>query len=452
MTDPLDTIVSVTITRETRAPSQRGFGIPLIVGFHTAWADRVRSYADSGEMRDDGFTSGCTGATALLAMVDAMTAQTPSPDEIRIGRCATGFQQTVHVIPRISTAGHEYSLAIDGATFTYDVGGTEGLTGIVDAIVAGISGATGFEDLTVTDGTTWAVIQGATGDLHSFVTSRGLDLYDATGASGLTGASGDLQAIADEDELNQAGQAYGWLLDCNSEARIDALDTFLESRIALGAVQSADWDVKDSGETGDIATDMVTEAVERTVGIYHSQIGTPIAAAWMAKELPKNPGKSTWAHKTLATIPADSLSSGERSAINGKKWSWYSRVGGVNVTFEGATPAGEFIDLIHQTDFVTARVKEAVFGVFVNNDKVPQTDAGIESVLSAVRGVLRQCEDTGPGADYPIFAPGTIVVDPLTMDDIVDADRVLRILRGIKFQARFTGAFHRAVINGRVYV
>lgn len=445
MADALDTIVNVTITRETRTPSQRGFGVPMIVGYHEAWtSDRVRSYADAEEMLDDGFDTD----DYLYAMVAAMKAQTPSPSEIRIGRCATAFSQTVHLIPRISEADYEYSVAIDGATYTYAVGGTEGLTGVVDALVTGISGTA---DLTVTDGVTWAIVTASTpGVLHSFVAKRGLDLYDATGASGLTA---DLAAIAAEDDLNPSGPAYGWLLDCNAEARIDIFDAFLATRTALGVVQSADWDVKDAGETGDIATDMVGESITRVGGAYHTQaIGVPMAAAWMGKELPKNPGQSTWAHKTLETIPADSLTSGERSAIEGKRWSWYTNVGGINVTFEGKTPAGEYLDLIHQTDFVTARVKEAVFGAFTNNDRIPQTDAGIETILSTVRGVLKQCEDTGPGASYPIFAPGTIVVDSLTMNDIATADRVNRILRGVKFQARFSGAFHKVVINGRVYV
>ncbi|HVJ27433.1 MAG TPA: DUF3383 family protein [Vicinamibacterales bacterium] len=448
MADVMDTVVSVTITRETRTPSQRGFGVPLIVGYHDAWSDRVRSYADQGEMLDDGFTLTDPSHEYLYNMVAAMKAQSPSPSEIRIGRCANAFTQVVHLIPRISTAGYEYSFAIDGTTYTYETTGSEGLTGVVDALVLGLSGA---EDVTVTDGVTWAVVTADTpGVIHSFVAKRGLDLYDATGTSGLTA---DLEAIAEEDDLNASGPAYGWLLDCNSEARIDTFDAFLESRVALGVVQSADWDVKDAGETGDVATDMVGEAITRTGGIYHTQaIGVPIAAAWMAKELPKNPGQSTWAHKTLATIPADSLKSSERTAINAKRWSWYSAGGGINITFEGKTPAGEYLDLIHQTDFVTARVKEAVFGAFTNNDKIPQTDAGIETVLSQVRSVLKQCEDTGPGASFPIFAPGTIVVDALTMDDIATADRANRIMRGVRFQARFSGAFHKAVITGRVYI
>jgi hypothetical protein len=438
MADALDTIVSVEITRETRTPSQRGFGVPIIVAYHDAWSDRVKSYSDAEELLDDGFDED----DYVYTMFSAMKAQSPSPSEIRIGRCATGFRQTVHLIPTILDAGYEYEVVIDGVTFTYEVTGSEGATGIVDELVAGISGTTG---LTVTDGTTWAIVTGATGAMHSFVAKRGLDLYDATGTSGLTA---DLTAIAAEDELNPNGPAYGWLLDCNSEARIDTFSAFLESRVALGVVQSADWDVRDAGETGDVATALKTDALTRTGGIYHSQIGEPAAAAWMAKELPKNPGQSTWAHKTLATISADSLTSGERSAIEGKRWSWYTGVGGVNITFEGKTPAGEYLDIIHQVDFVTARAKEAVFGTLVNNDKVPQTDAGIDLFRAALYGVLKLCS----GPEYPIFDSNTIVVDELTIADTETADRVNRVLRGLKFEGRLQGAFHKVVVKGRVYV
>jgi hypothetical protein len=438
MADALDTIISVEITRETRTPSQRGFGVPMIVAYHDAWADRVRSYSDAEELVDDGFDTD----HHVYSMFSAMKSQNPSPSEIRVGRCANGFRQTIHLIPTIADADYEYSVAIDGATFTYTVLGSEGLTGIVDALVTGISGTTG---LTVTDGTTWAVVTGATGAIHTYVAKRGLDLYDATGTSGLTA---DLTDIAAEDDLNPAGPAYGWLLDCNSEARIDTLSAFVEGRVACSAVQSADWDVRDAGETGDVATALKTDAITRTWGIYHSEIGEPIAAAWMAKELPKNPGQSTWAHKTLATISADSLTSGERSAIEAKRWSWYSTVGGVNITFEGKTPAGEYADIIHQVDFVTARVKEACFGVLVNNDKVPQTDSGIETFRAAIFGVLKLCS----GSEYPIFDPTTIVVDELKISDTTSADRANRILRGLKFEGRLQGAFHKVVVKGRVYV
>jgi hypothetical protein len=434
MADALDLIVNVEVTRDTRTPSQRGFGTPLLVGYHTAWLDRVREYADEGEMLDDGFTTD----DYLYQVVKAMKAQTPSPTTIKVGRRATAPTQVVHLIPRVTTAGFVHEITVDGVKYSVTVQSADAVADICDDFVTAMAEA---EGVTVTDGTTHVVVTSDdAGVIHSFVAKIGMDLLDATTESGL---ENDLNAIEEED-----GDWYGVLLDCNSAAHIDELAEWIESRVAISVVQSADWNVKDAGEDDDIASVMKTDAITRTGGIFHREIGTPAAAAWMAKELPKNPGQSTWAHKTLATIGANKLTTGEKNAINGKNWSWYATVGGQNITFEGKTPAGEFLDIMHQVDFSTTRVKEALFGMFTANDKIPQTDRGIEMARSTVFGVLKQCAST----DFPIFDESTIVVDPLTMNDIAQADRANRVLRGIKYQARLQGAFHRVIVKGRVYV
>src|SRR5690606_25334189 len=154
---------------------------------------------------------------------------------------------------------------------------------IVDGLVAAMAATV---DATVTDGATHAIVTADTpGVVHSFKAKRGLSLFDATSDPGLLA---DLTAIAAEDELSESGQAYGYLLDSNSAAEIAVLHTFIESRIAVAGCQSADWNVKDSGETDDIASTQKAAAITRVVGGYHSEIGTPFAACWMAKELPKN--------------------------------------------------------------------------------------------------------------------------------------------------------------------
>jgi hypothetical protein len=39
-------IVQVTITSNTRTPTRAGFGTPLLMTYHTEWADRVRVYQE----------------------------------------------------------------------------------------------------------------------------------------------------------------------------------------------------------------------------------------------------------------------------------------------------------------------------------------------------------------------------------------------------------------------
>lgn len=436
----IDQIVNVTVTRETRAPSQRGFGTPLIVAYHTAWTDRVREYADEDELLDDGFTT----SSYVYKMAQAIKAQDPSPTTFKVGRRSAVFTQIVHLLPRVLTVGFVYSIAVNGIAYTYTVEADDETDDVVDGLVAAMTAVPG---VTVTDGTTHAICTSVAGAINTYEAGPGLDMLDATASP--AGLADDLAAVEDED-----ADWYGALLDSNSAAQIAVFRSYIETRIALSVVQSADWNVKDAGETGDVATAMVNASIVRTGGIYHRVIGSPIAAAWMAKELPKNPGQSTWAFKPLALIQTDKLSTSEKSAIEGKRWSHYTRTGGQNITFEGKTPAGEYLDLIHQIDFSTARVKEAVFGSLTGNDKIPQTDRGIEMVKASVRAALLQCS-TDPiegGGDFPIFDRSTIVVTAPALAETTQQDRGNRILRGVEYRARLTGAFHRVVVRGTVYV
>ena len=437
----LDIIVPVTVTRETRAPSQRGFATPIIAACHNKWSGRVRTYSDEDELLEDGWTVN----DWVYQLARAMKSQTPSPAQFQIGRRANAFTQVIHLIPRVLTVGHVTAVTFDGVTYSYTVQNDDDTDDVVDGLVAAMSAVVGA---TVTDGTTHAVVTStASGVVHSFVAGDGLDLFDATADPGL---AADLVAI----KASPAFSSYGWLLDSNSRAEIVKLYEFVEANIALGLVQSADWNVKDGGQTDDIASAMKTAAITRTGGIYHSQIGTPMAAAWMAKEICKNPGQSTWAHKTVAGPPGDALSSSQQAAILAKRWSHYTLTGDRNITFEGQMPAGEFLDVIHQIDFSTTRVQEAVFGGLTENDKIPQTDAGIEMVKGWVLTALLACS-TDPvvgGGDFPIFDRTTVVVTAPKIEETTQPDRASRILRSVKYRARMTGAYHRVVVSGTVYV
>jgi hypothetical protein len=431
----IDKIVNVTVDRQTRAPSQQGFGTPLIVAYHEQWLDRVREYAEVDELVDDGFAT----TSAVYKLFSAAKAQDPSPLTIKVGRRENAFTQIVHLLPRSTAVGFEHSIAIDGTACTYEVETGDAVADIVAGLVTAINAAS--LGVTATNGTTHVVCaSNDDGVVHTYEAKRGLDLLDATLDPGL---ADDLNAINAED-----GDWYGILLDSNSSAQITTLATWTESKLALGLVQSADWNVKDAGESGDVATAMVSSAYARTSGLYCSTIGVPAAAAWMGKELPRNPGQSTWAFKTLATVPVDKLTDGEKNAINGKKWSHYTRVGGVNITYESKTPAGEFIDIVIGIDFSTARIKEAVFGLLVNNPKVPQTDTGIEMIRGAVLSVLKQCSSS----DYPIFDPESIEVTVPKIGDVPVADRANRVLPSVRYSARLQGAFHGVQVRGSVFV
>ncbi len=110
---PVDRFVSIAITRATRTVTRRGFGMLLIAAYHTAWADRVRSYADPADMLLDGFV--VTDAAYLAAI--AAKSQDPSLQTFKIGRRVGAPVQSIRFTPATPTALEAYSLKIAGVTF-----------------------------------------------------------------------------------------------------------------------------------------------------------------------------------------------------------------------------------------------------------------------------------------------------------------------------------------------
>jgi hypothetical protein len=154
------------------------------------------------------------------------------------------------------------------------------------------------------------------------------------------------------------------------------------------------------------------------------------------------------AHKTLSGITVDALTGGEKAAILAKNWSHYTMVGGIGVTFEAKTPAGEYADIVRDIDFSTARIKEALFAMLTSNPKVPFTDTGAQMVRGTVHGVLKLCSSD----DHPIFEPSSIEVTVPNVADVPQADRANRLLPSVRYSATLQGAIHKIRVIGHVSV
>lgn len=129
---PLDNIVRVTVSRQTRTLTRRSFGTLLIAAYHTAWLDRARTYSDPSDMLDDGFT---VKHPAYLAAVSAKK-QSPSIEQFKIGRRGGAPTQQLRFTPSTPVAGEEYSITYGGVTFTATADSTPSISEIIDAFVA----------------------------------------------------------------------------------------------------------------------------------------------------------------------------------------------------------------------------------------------------------------------------------------------------------------------------
>jgi len=434
----LDTIMNLQITVDSRAPFEEGFGTPLLFGHHVAWVDRlVKEYADPDEMLDDGFDAD----HYLYRAAQIVKSQDPSPETFKIGRRVTPLTQTVEITPTITRQGFRYKGTIGGKALSYTVGAAAtpatiaaALGSVITDLGVGMTSAVEGDVLTLSaePGTVVDV------DLES-----GVHIRDVTED---TTTDNELPNIADEDF-----DFYGLLvLDSQSKATALNAAAWIETTRKILTIQSADTDILDGNVIDDTFSALRDSSYTRTNGVYHRAIGGRewLAAGWQAGRLTTQPGSDTWAFKEVSGVRPDALLQSHENAILAKNGSHYTRTGGLPITFEGKSGAGEYMDTIRFLDWVYARMRERVLFTLRNNPKIPFTDSGVDALRSAIMSVIQQGIDAGGFA----AKPEPTVTAPLVRN-VPAAQRINRTLPDVNWTAHLAGAVHRMTpVRGRVSV
>lgn len=262
--------------------------------------------------------------------------------------------------------------------------------------------------------------------------------------SGDATVAASLSAIAAEDN-----GWYGVVVDQAMASDFDDVAAWVESAKKFAIFWTTDADTPDSTKSTDLASVLKAASYDRSAVIYHVQPSTGADypdAAWMGEGFPYDPGTSTWAYKTLRGVTADKINGNQETALQNKNCNYYSEVGGVNITQEGKVASGEWIDIIIGTDWIEARLREAVYGALVNNRKIPYDDSGIAIIEGLVKSVLSQAAAAG------ILQGDSIEVTVPKYKDIPQADKLARKLPDVKFTALYQGAIQRTTINGTISV
>jgi len=435
----LSDIVSVTITTTAKGVSQAGFGTPLICGYHTEWMDYVREYEDVASL----ITDGILATSPIYKAASAIMSQNPHPTSFKVGRRATAFSQSVDITPTVGGTGYVHTVTVispDGTSTVCSY--TEQASDTVALICAGLQTViNAITDLTCTDDTTnLSCDADNSGELFFYNSlSASLQLQDMTADPGL---AADIALIRAEDD-----DWYGFCLDSNSEAEIEGAQAVIETLDKIAAYNTADYGVKDSGTSDDVASDMQTSAYDRCVMLYSADHDGYGGAAWLGKMLPTTPGSSTWSYKSLASVAADTLNATEENTIEGKDCNHYTTIKGLNMIFDGRTPGGTFIDIIRGRDWLKARLEERIVQLMADNAKIPFTDKGVDLVRCQVLAQLREGQSNG----YIANDPDVVVTAPLVAS-VSTTNKANRTLPDVQFSATLQGAIHKVEISGVVSV
>lgn len=180
--------------------------------------------------------------------------------------------------------------------------------------------------------------------------------------------------------------------------------------------------------------------------------------AWFSKQLPTDPGSSTWNLKQLNSITGSEitdLTSAEEAFLLGNNSNAYTVIGatGAAATRKGTMGGGRFIDVQRSQDWIEQRISEAIVTRLLAEPKVPYTDAGVGILEGEISAVMQQA--VGFGMLGPILTSESGEFFRIASPKVADqsgANRVARIFPGIVVTTQLAGAIHETDITVNVSV
>jgi Protein of unknown function (DUF3383) len=438
----LSDIFSVNITTSGVAVQRPGFGVPLIADFHTRFSERVRWYNSLAGMLSDGFTVN-DGAYRAAA---AVSNQRPSVTRWAIGRRALAPDLQIDFTPIVQNLT-TYKVDLLGpaglsGTASYTSDGTATVAEITAGLVAAIN--TLALGIVATDLSTAVRLKAASPGLHFCAAAQNDSLLNAAQTHADPGIATDLAAI-----LTETQDFYGVSLSTGGSAEIVAAAAWVESNGKQGAFASQDTALRLVG-SGDVGSLLKSVNEFRSFVQYGRRAGFEFGAiATLGKVYPFNPGATTFKFQQLAGVTKDTLTETDLTNLNNKNVMWFTDFGGIGITGEGHTAAGEWADVIRDRDWFVSLVQTDAFAAAAaaaaQGSKIPFTDNG----LSVFEGMLRGDIEQGIRAGFLAPSPLATIAVPL-VKNISTTDKGNRRPTGLTFSAPLAGAIHGATISGTI--
>lgn len=442
----LSNIVEVVIDRQTKLPTQQGFGTVLIIDENTVQTNRVDTFNEASELLDLGFTTSDLAYKAALKLLS----QSPRPPQFKLGRRDASVAQVNTVTITTVLDATTYTVTLNGNPYSYlsDADATD--VEIRDGLIAAINGSAEPVTAALLASNTFTITADLAGE--GFAISVGTNLSNA--------ATTPNKNIASEFALMQEEDNDFYFVISTSHIEKDILDLAeaIEAVVKLYFYSTDQADSKTLPSTTDttsIVAQIKDKAYDRTISLWSGDADNYPEAAWVGENAPKDPGSITWKFKSVSGIVPDNLTATEENNLSGngvtsfgKKTNHYTTVAGLNIFQNGIVSSGEYIDIIHGTDLLQARIQENVYGLLTTEPKVPYTNAGVDAIKAKVLEILRVI---GIGNSILKSDPAPTVTAPL-VKDILAANRAARFLDDVKFTGEYAGAIHKVRIEGTLTI
>jgi hypothetical protein len=432
---PISSVVAINVTRATRTPTRAGFGTVALFAHHTHNVDAYRTYTDLSEMVADGFA---TYEPAYL-MASTAFAQNPRPASVVVVR-ASAPAMTQDLVITDATEGNHIKLSVRlpttgaWADIDYTIGAAATTSTVATAVellvedLAGINASASTATITIVPATATDVFHvraltgctildntpdpGYAANLTSAI-DAGADFYWVA-----TEINSPLAVTAARNACETAKKVYGWCTSNSIEKTSGG--TLFAAQLALSPDYGFGFYADDSAEFPQVA-----------------------AMAWAGT---RDPGSYTLSTKPLRGVSATYLTSTASGYLDADNANYYQLIangisGVQGKNGGGIMSGGEFVDIIHGTDWWTARVREGILAVVANADKIDYTDEGVRALVAAVEAVNAQA------IRQRLFASATVTAEPVA--DQSAGDKAARHYPGIRVVATYAGAVHKTTIDAR---
>ena len=207
----------------------------------------------------------------------------------------------------------------------------------------------------------------------------------------------------------------------------------------------------------DVALDGTVSAtltdVCRTVLFFCEPTDTaPVpVAALVGETANRTVGSFTYKNLKLKGLVAQEVTETELDAIHEKGGFTYVTKAGDNVTSEGKTAGGEYIDVVDSKDYVILQLEYRTQKLLNQADKIPYDNNGIALLESVAVTVLTECFGMGIIATKE-DGTADFSVDYALREETTEENRAARYYPYGNFTFALAGAIHTAEINGTITV
>lgn len=418
----LDSIVQITITKESAAIAIASFQIPLVLSTHTRFPERARTYTSINSVGEDFATT--DQAYIIAQKLFGQSTVGAVPPSIVIGRRQVDEVTFTPVVADSTT----YTVTLNDTPYTF----TSGTSATATTIVTGLKAAIGTPAGITVSGTATLVIETTTpGTAWSVKGSTNLTQVNTTPTESY------VDALAAVTVVNDVW--YALVADTHVAADVMALATAIQARRKIFGTSTTDNAFNSPTHIG---AQLDADSLNRTFWVYLAQADTDYPeAAWIGAQLPYTPGSNDWDFKRAAGVTVSNITDNQRTNIRAIHGNMYTTIAGLNMFQDGNMSDGSPIDEIVFIDWLYARLQEGIFFRLANSLKVPFTNPGLLRIENEIRSVLSQAETNG-GIDR-----GWTVTTP----DVLSIPETLRAQRTagtFVFRARLQGSIRKVIING----